>query len=100
MATPSRVKDVKVPHPAGITAPVNEKPNIVEPPADTVNPASAAEPPAALEAVVPSTLNWNPAISVSELYRTSPSKRNTLLIGKSQPSSTTSSPPPFPLSTQ
>ena len=72
MATPSRVKEVRVPHPAGITAPVNEKPNIVEPPADTVNPASAAEPPAAPEAVVPSTLNWNPAMSVSELYRTSP----------------------------
>ena len=38
---------------------MNEKPKIVEPPADTVNPASAAEPPAALEAVVPSTLEVN-----------------------------------------
>ena len=38
-------------------APVKEKPNNVDPPADTVNPADAASPPEAPDIVVPSTLN-------------------------------------------
>ena len=36
---------VNIPSPAGIVAPVKEKPNIVFPPDERVKPASAAEPP-------------------------------------------------------
>ena len=43
--------------PAGITVPENEKPKIVEPPVDTVNPESAAKPPEAAPNVVPSISN-------------------------------------------
>ena len=40
-----------------MVAPVKENANTVVPPADTVNPALAAAPPDAPDAVVPSTLN-------------------------------------------
>ena len=56
-ASPAKSNVVKVPHPAGTVDPVNEKPNTVDPAVDTWNPASAAAPPAALFAVVPSTSN-------------------------------------------
>ena len=56
-ASPDKSKVVNVPHPAGTTAPVNENPKTVEPPAETEKPASAAEPPAALLTVAPSTSN-------------------------------------------
>ena len=80
-------KFVKTPHPAGTVAPVNEKPKTVDPPADTVNPAKAASPPEALETLAPSTSNWNPAISYSELYKTSPeSKIYKWFSGNSHPS--------------
>ena len=65
-------KEVNVPQPADMVAPVNENPKTVEPPADTVNPAEAASPPEAPLTVVPSTTNWKPAISVFTLYQTSP----------------------------
>ena len=58
---PATVIVVRTPSPAGIEAPLNEKPNTVLPPVDTVKPASAAAPPVAL--IIPSTLNWNPPIS-------------------------------------
>ena len=58
---PISVKVVNTPSPAGIEAPVNENPRTVFPPVDTVKPASAAAPPAAL--AIPSILNWNPPIS-------------------------------------
>ena len=57
VAAPSSVKLVSVPHPAGIVEPVNEKPSTTLPPVETVKPASAASPPDAPLAVVPSTLN-------------------------------------------
>ena len=41
----------------GSVEPVNEKASTVEPPVDTVKPASAAAPPVPLEAVAPSTTN-------------------------------------------
>jgi len=63
VATPSRASSTNVPHPAGTELPVNEKPRTVEPPVDTVNPASAASPPLALLTVVPSILNWKPPVS-------------------------------------
>ena len=44
----------------------------MEPPGETVKPLAAASPPDAPDTVVPSTENWNPAISVSTLYHTSP----------------------------
>ena len=37
--------------------PVNEKPNAVEPPAETTKPAAAASPPEPPATVAPSTLN-------------------------------------------
>ena len=52
-----RFKVVKIPEPAGIDAPENEKPRTVEPPAETVNPASPAAPPEALLTFAPSILN-------------------------------------------
>ena len=66
---PETVIVVNTPSPAGITAPVNEKPNTVLPPKLTVKPLSAAAPPDA--PVTPSTSNWNPAISTSLSYKTS-----------------------------
>ena len=57
VGVPSRTNSVKTPEPDAIVAPVNEKPNKVVPPADTVNPALAAAPPEALIIVVPSMLN-------------------------------------------
>ena len=50
-------------------APENEKPKTVEPPAETVKPASAAAPPDAPETVAPSTDHWNPPISELELNK-------------------------------
>ena len=47
VASPSSVSEVKVPQPAGITAPVNENPKTVDPPVETLNPASLTVPPAA-----------------------------------------------------
>ena len=48
---------VRTPEPAGIDAPVNEKPKTVEPPDETVKPAASAAPPLALISSAPSTLN-------------------------------------------
>ena len=55
VASPLKVRVVRVPQPAGIVEPVNENPNTVEPAAETVKPAAAASPPAAPDAVAPST---------------------------------------------
>jgi hypothetical protein len=41
-------KSINVPAPAGITAPVREKPKTVVPLAEIINPAAAASPPLAL----------------------------------------------------
>ena len=51
----SRVK--RTPSPAGIVLPVKLKPITVEPPVETVKPASCAAPPLAPFKVTPSTLN-------------------------------------------
>ena len=67
VAVPFKSSVVNVPHPVGITAPENENPRTVDPPGDTVNPASAAAPPEEPLTVAPSTLNWNPAISAAVL---------------------------------
>ena len=57
------------------------------PPADIVNPAEPDSPPAAAEAVAPSTENCHPAISVGILYKTSPSAvTKTSFSPKSHPS--------------
>ena len=48
---------MRVPHPAGIVAPVKEKPKTVVEEDDTVNSAAAASPPSALVISAPSTLN-------------------------------------------
>ena len=66
-ASPLRDNVVNVPHPAGTVAPVNEKPNTVDPAVDTWNPASAAAPPSAMLAVAPSISNWNPATEEPKL---------------------------------
>ena len=60
---------------------MKENPNTVEPPADTTKPLAAASPPPAPAAVVPSTANWNPAISVSTLNHTSPSLSDIVFTG-------------------
>ena len=57
LAGPSKSRSNKVPHPAGITEPVNENPRTVEPPADIVNPAASASPPPADKTEAPSTSN-------------------------------------------
>ena len=49
--------------PAATVAPLNEKPITVEPPVDTVNPASPAAPPEPPVNVRPVTSNWKPATS-------------------------------------
>ena len=67
---PETVKLVNTPLPAGIEAPVKEKPSTVVDPAETVNPLAAASPPEALTTVAPVTLNWNPPISISLSYVT------------------------------
>ena len=43
-ASPFKERVVNVPHPAGITPPVNEKPKTVEPPAETVKSFASADP--------------------------------------------------------
>ena len=53
----------KTPLPAGMTDPVNEKPNTVDELVETVNPFSAESPPSAPNRVTPSVSNWKPAIS-------------------------------------
>ena len=59
------VKFVKTPLlPAGINPPENEKPSIVVPPVDTVNPASAAKPPEAAPRSVPVISIWKPPTSI------------------------------------
>ena len=57
------VKDtlIKTPFPGGIVAPVREKPKMVVPLADIINPLSSAEPPDAPVIVTPARSNWNPA---------------------------------------
>ena len=70
---PLTVRVVNTPLPAGITAPVNEKPNTVWL-AVTEKPFAAASPPAAPSTVTPLTLNWNPAISASLEYKISTSE--------------------------
>ena len=72
--SPVTVSVVNTPLPAGITAPVNEKPKTVEVPAVTEKPFAAAAPPAAPSTVTPLTLNWNPAISASLEYKISTSE--------------------------
>ena len=57
VASPFKASEVRVPHPTGTTAPLNENPKTVLPPALTVNPADAASPPDAPDTVVPSTSN-------------------------------------------
>ena len=52
-----KVTEVRSVFPAGIVAPENEKPKTVLPDALTVNPASAAEPPVALDRVIPDKSN-------------------------------------------
>ena len=65
-------KLVNKPEPAGITEPVNENPNtILSSPTATLNPASPAAPPDALNISRPLTLNWKPPISSGESYKTS-----------------------------
>ena len=54
-ASPFKERLVSVPHPGAILAPVKEKPNTVEPPAETVKPELDASPPDAPETVAPST---------------------------------------------
>ena len=54
---PTTVTVVNKPLPAGIVAPASEKPITVEPPEETVKPASAAAPPEALTKVEPFTSN-------------------------------------------
>ena len=49
--------DNNTPSPAGIVAPENEKPRMVFPPEETVNPASAAEPPDVLKLLNPEISN-------------------------------------------
>ena len=92
---PNTVTVVKTPDPAGIDEPVNEKPKTVEPPEETVNPASPAAPPLALISSAPSTLNWKPAISASLSYKTS--NVNSVHVDPSPPqishSSKTAEPP-------
>ena len=56
-ASPLRSNIVNVPHPDGITAPVNEKPRTVLEEFETVNPAASASPPDAPLSVAPSTVN-------------------------------------------
>ena len=56
VAGPDNSKFVMVPHVPKV-APVNEKPNIVVAPVDTMKPAASASPPEALIIVAPSTLN-------------------------------------------
>ena len=57
VGTPDKFKYVNIPEPADMVPPVNENPQAVVPPADTVNPALAATPPDAPVIVVPSILN-------------------------------------------
>ena len=71
-ALPLIVSVVNTPLPAGIAAPVNEKPKVVGP-AVTIKPFAAAAPPAALSTVTPLTLNWKPAIATLLEYITSTS---------------------------
>ena len=52
---PSTSNVNKVPSPAGITPPVNEKPSTVVPLAETVKPFAAASPPVA-DTIVPSVI--------------------------------------------
>ena len=49
--------------PAGINPPENEKPSIVVPPVDTLNPASSAKPPEAAPRSVPVISIWKPPTS-------------------------------------
>ena len=73
------------PFPEGIVAPVREKPKIVVPLADIINPLSSAEPPDAPEMVTPDRPNWNPAtgsllfITISSV----PASKSTFSIDKS-----------------
>ena len=65
-------KLVNTPEPAGITLPSNEKPNtILASPTATLNPASAAAPPDALNTSGPFIVNWNPPISRGVSYKIS-----------------------------
>ena len=66
-ASPSISKFTRVPDPAGITEPVNEKPKTVDALAETVKPFATASPPVAPRSETPSTSNWKPAISSTEL---------------------------------
>ena len=70
-ASPSTSRTVNTPLPAGITEPENENPSTVVALVDTVKPLASASPPDAPTTVTPSTLNWNPAISASLLYKIS-----------------------------
>ena len=70
VGVPSISRIVNIPEPAGITAPLNEKPRTVPSSDETVKPASAAAPPDSEVLVALSILNWNPLISVSLLYPT------------------------------
>ena len=58
---------VNTPSPAGIVAPLKEKPRTTDALVETVNPASSAAPPEADRTVGPDTLNWKPAIATSLL---------------------------------
>ena len=64
-------RTVKTPEPAGIVAPVNEKPITVSDPVETVNPASSAAPPKAPVSAKPETLNWKPATELPKSYKIS-----------------------------
>ena len=65
-------KLVSTPLPEGIYDPVNEKPIIVAPPVETLNPAFSDAPPEPIGARVnPVTSNWNPATGPSKSYNIS-----------------------------
>ena len=51
--------------PAGIVAPVNEKPITVPPAVDKLNPFASALPPETASTLTPDKVNWKPAIGNS-----------------------------------
>ncbi len=57
VASPSKVRFVKVPHPTGIISPITENPITAPTPADTVKPAASASPPNGDEGIAPTTEN-------------------------------------------
>ena len=65
LGSPCTTSVVNTPLPAGIVAPVKEKPRTTDELVETVNPEVSAAPPEADKTAGPDTLNWKPAIGTS-----------------------------------